>query len=58
MDPHVALEWEWSFAFGNVKTFDTLATMNRVKAGSEPPIDGSGVLRLGESRARDRLLLN
>jgi len=27
MDPHGALEWEWFFAFGNVKTFGTVATM-------------------------------
>jgi hypothetical protein len=32
MDPHVALEWERFFTSGNVKTFDTLATMGRVKA--------------------------
>ncbi|MEN9539836.1 MAG: hypothetical protein RLZZ126_2071 [Pseudomonadota bacterium] len=40
MDQYVELTRELFFASGNVKTFNTLVAMNRVKAGSTVPVDG------------------
>ncbi len=41
MDQYVELTRDLFFAAGNVKTFNTLVVMNRVKAGSSVPIDAS-----------------
>jgi len=39
MDQYVALTRELFFASGNVKTFNTLVAMNRVKTGASVPVD-------------------
>lgn len=41
MDQYVALTRELFFASGNVKTFNTLVAMNRVKTGSSVPVDAA-----------------
>ena len=56
MNPHFDLEWERFIAFVNVMTFGTLATVNRVKAGSEPLVDRGGVLMPGECRWSEKEL--
>jgi DNA-binding Lrp family transcriptional regulator len=43
MDQYVALTRELFFASGNVKSFNSLVAMNRVKTGAGVPIDISGV---------------
>lgn len=40
MDQYVELTRDLFFESGNVKTFNTLVAMNRVKAGSTVPVDG------------------
>lgn len=40
MDQYVELTRELFFESGNVKTFNTLVAMNRVKAGNAVPVDG------------------
>ena len=40
MDQYVELTRELFFESGNVKTFNTLVAMNRVKSGCEVPVDG------------------
>lgn len=40
MDQYVELTRDLFFASGNVKTFNTLVAMNRVKTGSTVPVDG------------------
>ena len=39
MDQYVELTRELFFESGNVKTFNTLVVMNRVKTGSTVPVD-------------------
>lgn len=39
MDQYVALTRELFFASGNVKSFNTLVAMNRVKTGASVPVD-------------------
>lgn len=41
MDQYVALTRELFFTSGNVKTFNTLVAMNRVKTGSSVPVDAA-----------------
>lgn len=40
MDQYVTLTRDLFFAGGNVKTFNTLVAMNRVKAGAGVPVEG------------------